>query len=76
MSLVRRLRARWRAASGHERLQMLVVGTAALVLLWTILPFFLMFWASLMTESELVEGVVQIMDDPNGRALRAHLRTG
>ena len=43
---------------------MMVIGTAVLVLVWSVLPFLMMFWASLMTESELVEGVVQIMDDP------------
>ena len=62
---VRRLRARWRAASGHDRLKMLVIGTAVLVLIWTALPFLLMFWASLMTQSELVTGgVARIIEEP------------
>ena len=43
---------------------MLVIGAAVLVLVWSVLPFLMMFWASLMTESQLVEGVVQIMEEP------------
>lgn len=43
---------------------MMVIGTAVFVLIWSVLPFLMMFWASLMTESELVEGIVQIMDEP------------
>ena len=34
------------------------------VFLWTIIPFFWMFWASLMTEAELVQGIVQMIDKP------------
>ena len=64
MSFVRRLRARWRSASGYQRLTMLVIGTALLVLIWTTLPFMLMFWASLMTQSELVSGVARIIEEP------------
>ena len=64
MSLVRRIRARWRVASGHERLQMMVIGAAILVVIWTALPFLLMFWASLMTQSELVSGVARIIEEP------------
>ena len=64
MSLVRRLRARWRSASGYQRLSIVVVGTALLVLIWTALPFLLMFWASLMTQSELVSGVARVIEEP------------
>ena len=64
MSLVRRLRTRWRSASGYQRLSIVVVGTALLVLIWTALPFLLMFWASLMTQSELVSGVARIIEEP------------
>ena len=56
MSLVRRLRTRWRSASGYERLGIVVIGAAILVLIWSILPFLLMLWVSLMTQSELVSG--------------------
>ncbi len=43
----------------------LFVGLSVLfVLLWTIVPFFWMLWASFMTESELTEGIVQGIDDP------------
>ena len=35
------------------------------------IPFFWMFWASLMTEAELVQGIVQIIDKPTlGHYLR------
>ena len=61
---LRRLRARWRAASGHDRLGMLVIGTAVLVVIWTALPFLLMFWASIMTQSELVSGVARVIAEP------------
>ena len=43
----------------------LFVGLSILfVLLWTMVPFFWMLWASFMTDSELSEGIVQAIDEP------------
>jgi len=44
--------------------QIFLLLAAVLVLLWTMIPFFWMFWASLMTEAELVQGIVQTIDEP------------
>ncbi|MDE0048953.1 MAG: carbohydrate ABC transporter permease [Rhodospirillales bacterium] len=64
MSFVRRLRGRWRSASGYQRLGIVVIGAAILVLIWSTLPFLLMFWVSLMTEGEMVTGVVGNIEKP------------
>lgn len=45
-------------------LKLFVALSVLFVLLWTIVPFFWMLWASFMTESELTEGIVQGIDDP------------
>lgn len=45
-------------------LKLFVALSVLFVLLWTIVPFFWMLWASFMTESELTEGIVQTIDDP------------
>ena len=45
-------------------LKLFVALSVLFVLLWTIVPFFWMLWASFMTESELTEGIVQAIDDP------------
>ena len=43
----------------------LFVGLSVLfVMLWTLIPFFWMLWASIMTDSELSQGVVQGIDEP------------
>ena len=58
------MRDRWRAASGHDRLGIAVIAAAILVLLWSVLPFLLMFWVSFMSESEMVSGVAHIIEEP------------
>ena len=55
---------RWRSLSGDAKLKIAVIAAGILVLLWTALPFFWMFWVSLMTKPELVEGIVQTIDRP------------
>ena len=45
-------------------LKLFVVLSVLFVLLWTIVPFFWMLWASFMTDSELSEGIVQNIDEP------------
>lgn len=45
-------------------LKLFVALSVLFVLLWTIVPFFWMLWASFMTESELTEGIIQAIDDP------------
>ena len=45
-------------------LKLFVVLSVLFVLLWTIVPFFWMLWASFMTDSELSEGIVQAIDEP------------
>ena len=45
-------------------LTLFVALSVLFVLLWTVVPFFWMLWASFMTESELTEGIVQTIDDP------------
>ena len=45
-------------------LKLFIALSIAFVLLWTIVPFFWMLWASFMHESELTEGIVQGIDDP------------
>ena len=64
MPLLRRLRARWRGASGYQRLGIVVAVAAVLVLIWSTLPFLLMFWVSLMTEGEMVTGVAGNIEEP------------
>ena len=61
---LRRTRARWASLSGNARLKLYVIAAGILVVLWTILPFFWMVWASLMTKPEIVEGIVQTIDEP------------
>ena len=41
-----------------------MIAAGILVVLWTIVPFFWMVWASLMTKPEIVEGIVQTIDRP------------
>lgn len=53
-----------RAPDGGARLKSAVVIAGVLVLLWTILPFLLMLWASFMTESEMVGGLAQPIEEP------------
>ena len=48
----------------NARQKLFITISVALVFLWTIVPFFWMFWASFMTESELTTGVAQVIDDP------------
>ena len=45
-------------------LRLFVALSVLFVLLWTIVPFFWMLWASFMTDSELTEGIVQGIDEP------------
>ena len=45
-------------------LKLFVALSVLFVLLWTIVPFFWMLWASFMTDSELSEGIVQHIDEP------------
>jgi len=45
-------------------LKLFIALSIAFVFLWTIVPFFWMLWASFMHESELTEGIVQVIDDP------------
>ena len=52
------------APDGGARLKTAVIAAGILVLLWTILPFLLMLWASFMTESEMVGGIAQIIEEP------------
>ncbi len=61
---LRRVRARWGSLSGNTRLKIYVIVAGILVLLWTIVPFFWMVWASIMPKSEIVEGIVQTIDEP------------
>ena len=35
------------------------------ILVWTVVPFFWTFWASLMSERQIVEGLVQAIDSPS-----------
>ncbi len=50
---------------GREaNLKLFVALSVLFVLLWTIVPFFWMLWASFMTDSELSEGIVQHIDEP------------
>ena len=64
MAGVRRARRRWRALSGDGRLKIAVVVAGVIVLLWTAVPFFWVVWVSFMTKPEVVEGVVQVIDEP------------
>ena len=59
-----RAQARWASLSGTARLKVYVIAAGILVVLWTVLPFFWMVWASLMTKPEIVEGIVQTIDEP------------
>ena len=61
---LRRARSRWASLSGNTRLKLYVIAAGILVVLWTIVPFFWMVWASLMTKPEIVEGIVQAIDRP------------
>ena len=61
---LRHTRARWNSLSRDSHLKVYVIVAGILVFLWTIIPFFWLFWASLMTKSELVEGIVQSIDEP------------
>lgn len=61
---LRHTRARWNSLSRDSHLKVYVIVAGILVFLWTIIPFFWLFWASLMTKSELVEGIVQAIDEP------------
>ena len=61
---MRRARSRWASLSGNTRLKLYVIAAGILVVLWTIVPFFWMVWASLMTKPEIVEGIVQAIDRP------------
>ncbi len=45
-------------------LKLFVALSVLFVMLWTIVPFFWMLWASFMTDSELTEGIVQGIDEP------------
>ncbi len=50
---------------GREaNLKLFVTLSVLFVLLWTMVPFFWMLWASFMTDSELSEGIVQAIDEP------------
>ena len=64
LARLRRARARWASLSGIARLRVCVIAAGLLVVLWTILPFFWMVWASLMNKPEIVEGIVQTIDAP------------
>ena len=48
----------------EANLKLFVALSVLFVLLWTIVPFFWMLWASFMTDSELSEGIVQQIDEP------------
>ena len=48
----------------EANLKLFVALSVLFVLLWTIVPFFWMLWASFMTDSELSEGIVQAIDEP------------
>ena len=61
---LRRARSRWASLSGNSRLKLYVIAAGILVVLWTVVPFFWMVWASLMTKPEIVEGIVQTIDRP------------
>ncbi len=61
---LRRARAWWHSLGGHARLKIVVIATAVLVMLWSVVPFLLMFWASFMTESEMVGGIAQTIEEP------------
>ena len=61
---LRYTRARWNALSVNIHFKIYVIVAGVVVILWTIVPFFWMLWASLMTKSELVEGIVQNIDEP------------
>ena len=66
-----RSKAGWNFLSQGRRFQIFILVAAIFVFLWTMIPFFWMFWASLMTEAELVQGIVQIIDKPTlGHYLR------
>ena len=48
----------------EANLKLFVALSVLFVMLWTIVPFFWMLWASFMTDSELTEGIVQGIDEP------------
>ena len=48
----------------EANLKLFVALSVLFVLLWTMVPFFWMLWASFMTDSELTEGIVQGIDEP------------
>jgi len=48
----------------EANLRLFVALSVLFVLLWTMVPFFWMLWASFMTDSELTEGIVQGIDEP------------
>ena len=48
----------------EANLKLFVALSVLFVLLWTMVPFFWMLWASFMTDSELSEGIVQAIDEP------------
>ena len=48
----------------EANLKLFVALSILFVLLWTMVPFFWMLWASFMTDSELSEGIVQAIDEP------------
>ena len=64
LARLRRARARWASLGGNARLKVCVIAAGILVVLWTVLPFFWMVWASLMTKPEIVEGIVRTIDAP------------
>ena len=48
----------------EANLKLFVALSVLFVMLWTMVPFFWMLWASFMTDSELTEGIVQGIDEP------------
>ena len=64
LARLRRARARWASLGGNARLKVCVIAAGILVVLWTVLPFFWMVWASLMTKPEIVEGIVRTIEAP------------
>ena len=58
-------------APSRQRL-LLWLGVAG-ILVWTLLPLFWTFWASLMTERQIVGGLVQAIDSPSLLSYKAVL---
>jgi multiple sugar transport system permease protein len=65
LGVPRRSKAGWNFLSQDRRFRIFILVAAIFVFLWTMIPFFWMFWASLMTEAELVQGIVQMIDEPS-----------